>query len=53
MTVGYKMVRETFTTQVLLKPEELGIDVSYVERPVPLPRQQMAFRGPAGWRLAM
>ena len=33
MTVGYKMVRETFTTQVLLKPSELAIDVSYVDGP--------------------
>lgn len=33
MTVGYKMVRETFTTQVLLKPAELAIDVSYVNGP--------------------
>ncbi|GAB4353253.1 MAG: type II toxin-antitoxin system RatA family toxin [Oricola sp.] len=33
MTVGYKMVRETFTTQVLLKPGELAIDVSYVNGP--------------------
>ncbi|QKV18179.1 type II toxin-antitoxin system RatA family toxin [Oricola thermophila] len=33
MTVGYKMVRETFTTQVLLKPDELAIDVSYVDGP--------------------
>lgn len=33
MTVGYKMVRETFTSQVLLKPGESVIDVSYVEGP--------------------
>lgn len=33
MTVGYKMVRETFTTQVLLKPGELAIDVSYINGP--------------------
>lgn len=33
MSVGYKMVRETFTTQVLLKPSELAIDVSYVDGP--------------------
>lgn len=33
MTVGYKMVRETFTTQVLLKPSEFAIDVSYVDGP--------------------
>ncbi|MEX6507802.1 type II toxin-antitoxin system RatA family toxin [Jiella sp. M17.18] len=33
MTVAYKMVRETFTSQVLLKPEENEIDVSYVNGP--------------------
>jgi len=33
MTVGYKMIRETFTTQVLLKPSENAIDVSYVDGP--------------------
>lgn len=33
MTVAYKMVRETFTSQVLLKPEENQIDVSYVDGP--------------------
>lgn len=33
MTVGYKMIRETFTSQVLLKPEENAIDVSYVDGP--------------------
>lgn len=33
MTVGYKAIRETFTTQVLLKPEELAIDVKYLDGP--------------------
>ena len=33
MTVAYKMVRETFSTQVLLKPEERRIDVNYVNGP--------------------
>jgi len=33
MSVGYKMVRETFTTQVLLKPSDLAIDVSYIDGP--------------------
>lgn len=33
MTVAYKLVRETFTSQVLLKPEERRIDVSYVDGP--------------------
>lgn len=33
MTVGYKAIRETFTSQVLLKPEELAIDVRYLDGP--------------------
>ncbi|CAD7046245.1 ubiquinone-binding protein [Pseudorhizobium endolithicum] len=33
MTVGYKAIRETFTTQVLLNPGELAIDVKYIEGP--------------------
>ena len=33
MTVGYKAIRETFTTQVLLKRAELMIDVNYIEGP--------------------
>ncbi len=33
MSVGYKAIRETFTTQVLLNPSEQAIDVKYVEGP--------------------
>lgn len=33
MTVAYKLVRETFTSQVLLKPDEREIDVKYVDGP--------------------
>ncbi len=33
MTVGYKAIRETFTTQVLLVPAEHVIDVKYIEGP--------------------
>lgn len=33
MTVGYKAIRETFTTQVLLKPQERLIEVKYIEGP--------------------
>jgi len=33
MTVGYRMIRETFTTQVLLRPRDLAIDVKYLEGP--------------------
>ncbi|MEJ6785543.1 type II toxin-antitoxin system RatA family toxin [Aminobacter sp. Piv2-1] len=33
MTVGYKAIRETFTTQVLLTPAENTIDVKYLDGP--------------------
>lgn len=33
MSVGYKAIRETFTTQVLLNPAERIIDVKYIEGP--------------------
>ena len=33
MTVGYKAIRETFTSQVVLKPEERRIDVKYIDGP--------------------
>lgn len=33
MTVAYKMIRETFSSQVLLKPDERRIDVKYVDGP--------------------
>ncbi len=33
MTVGYKAIRETFTTQVLLKPGERMIEVTYLTGP--------------------
>jgi coenzyme Q-binding protein COQ10 len=33
MSVGYKAIRETFTTQVLLNPAEQAIDVKYIEGP--------------------
>jgi coenzyme Q-binding protein COQ10 len=33
MSIGYKAIRETFTTQVLLKPEERAIDVKYIDGP--------------------
>lgn len=33
MTVGYKLIRETFTSQVLLKPDENVIDVKYIDGP--------------------
>ncbi|WP_419911823.1 type II toxin-antitoxin system RatA family toxin [Hoeflea sp.] len=33
MTVGYKAIRETFTSQVLLSPDDLVIDVKYLDGP--------------------
>ncbi|RWN47461.1 MAG: type II toxin-antitoxin system RatA family toxin [Mesorhizobium sp.] len=33
MSIGYKAIRETFTTQVLLKPAENTIDVKYIDGP--------------------
>ena len=33
MTVGYKAIRETFTSQVHLNPEERVIEVSYLDGP--------------------
>lgn len=33
MTVGYKAIRETFTSQVLLKIDDLAIDVKYLDGP--------------------
>ena len=33
MTMAYKMLSETFTTQVLMDPEDLKIDVKYIDGP--------------------
>jgi coenzyme Q-binding protein COQ10 len=33
MTVGYRAIRETFTSQVHLRPGELAIDVKYLDGP--------------------
>ena len=33
MSVGYKAIRETFTTQVFLKPDEKLIEVKYIDGP--------------------
>jgi coenzyme Q-binding protein COQ10 len=33
MTVGYKAIRETFTSQVVLKPEDRRIEVKYLDGP--------------------
>lgn len=33
MSVGYNLIRETFTSQVLLSPEDNAIDVKYIDGP--------------------
>jgi coenzyme Q-binding protein COQ10 len=33
MSIGYKAIRETFTTQVFLKPDEKVIEVKYIDGP--------------------
>lgn len=43
MSVGYKQIRETFTSQVVLKPEELSIDVKYLDGPFKYLRNAWAF----------
>jgi coenzyme Q-binding protein COQ10 len=43
MSVGYKAIRETFTSQVVLKPEELVIDVKYIDGPFRYLRNGWAF----------
>ena len=33
MSVGYKAIQETFTSRVVVKPDDLAIDVSYIDGP--------------------
>jgi coenzyme Q-binding protein COQ10 len=47
MTVGYKAIRETFTTQVLLNKAERIIDVKYIDGPFKISRQSLALRDTA------
>lgn len=47
MTVGYKAIRETFTSQVILKPEQRVIDVRYIDGPFRFLQNQWRF-DPAG-----
>ena len=44
MTVGYKAIRETFTTQVLLNKAEHVIDVHYVDGPFKYLNNRWAFQ---------
>ncbi|PWK69757.1 type II toxin-antitoxin system RatA family toxin [Aminobacter sp. AP02] len=48
MTVGYKAIRETFTTQVLLTPEENTIDVKYLDGPFRYLTNEWKFVAAAG-----
>ena len=43
MSVGYKAIRETFTTQVYLKPDERIIDVKYIDGPFRYLEKPLAF----------
>ena len=52
MTVGYKAIRETFTSQVHLKPDEHGDRRQISRRAVPLPQQCLALRAGRRRRLA-
>jgi coenzyme Q-binding protein COQ10 len=44
MTVAYKMIRETFTSQVLLRPDDHEIDVKYVDGPFRYLENRWTFR---------
>lgn len=49
MSVGYKAIRETFTSQVVLKPDDLVIDVKYIDGPFKYLRNLWTFKPtPAG-----
>ncbi|KQT60339.1 MULTISPECIES: type II toxin-antitoxin system RatA family toxin [unclassified Aureimonas] len=48
MTVAYKMVRETFTSQVLLNREDRQIDVKYVDGPFRYLDNRWSFEPKAG-----
>lgn len=47
MTVGYKALRETFTSQVTLKPDRQEIDVRYIDGPFRFLKNEWRFE-PAG-----
>lgn len=48
MSVGYKQIRETFTSQVVLKPEDLRIDVKYLDGPFKYLRNVWVFEQTEG-----
>lgn len=48
MTVGYKAIRETFTSQVVLKPTANRIDVKYIDGPFKYLNNRWQFEETAG-----
>lgn len=48
MTVGYKAIRETFTSQVLIDPQALAIDVQYLNGPFKYLNNRWTFDEAAG-----
>ena len=48
MTVGYKALRETFTSQVVLKPADSRIDVKYIDGPFKYLTNRWRFEEAAG-----
>ena len=51
MTVGYKAIRETFTSQVHLKPDENVIDVKYLDGPFKYLSNEWRFEAAEGGSL--
>lgn len=51
MTVGYKAIRETFTSQVFLKPDENVIDVKYLDGPFKYLSNEWRFEAAEGGSL--
>jgi coenzyme Q-binding protein COQ10 len=48
MSIGYKAIRETFTSQVLLDPQALTIDVQYLNGPFKYLNNRWSFEPAAG-----
>jgi coenzyme Q-binding protein COQ10 len=48
MSIGYKAIRETFTSQVLLDPQDLIIDVQYLNGPFQYLNNRWTFEPAAG-----
>lgn len=48
MSVGYKAIRETFTSQVVLRPEDLTIEAKYIDGPFKYLRNEWTFHAAPG-----